>query len=158
MINLQTESEKETIELGKVIGELIQGQDAPISVCLVGEMASGKTKLSEGICSVLSGGKGFSSPTYTIMNKYDGDVYHMDAYRLTDISELDYIGFYDAYEKEHMIIEWADMLQGELIDNGLWISFSKDAEDFDKRDINIYATDEDAKKILAQLEEIYNED
>jgi len=149
-----TKNDMETIRLGEHIGSLLKQNT---SVYLIGEMASGKTQLSKGIAESMGLISQFSSPTYTIINEYKNDIstlYHMDAYRLEDVSELDYIGFYDVYKHEKMIIEWADMIMSELDDSGLLVEIRKDDNDFDKRFINIKAFD-DSIDILNKLEEIY---
>ena len=149
-----TRNDMETTSLGKEIGKLLKNNT---SVYLIGEMASGKTQLSKGIAESLGLLNKFSSPTYTIINEYKNEfntLYHMDAYRIEDISELDYIGFYDIYKNEKMIIEWADMIMSELDETGIIIEIKKDEEDFDKRIIDVKAFD-DSIDIMKKLEEIY---
>ncbi len=99
-MNIITKNDIETTKLGENIGKLLKDNT---TVYLIGEMASGKTQLSKGIAKSLGLLGEFSSPTYTIINEYKDDknlLYHMDAYRIEDISELDYIGFYDIYKKK----------------------------------------------------------
>lgn len=149
-----TRNDMETTSLGKEIGRLLKNNT---SVYLIGEMASGKTQLSKGIAESLGLLDKFSSPTYTIINEYRNDydtLYHMDAYRIEDISELDYIGFYDIYKNEKMIIEWADMIMSELDETGIIVDIKKDEQDFNKRVIDIKAFD-DSVDIIKKLEEIY---
>ena len=149
-----TRNDMETTSLGKEIGRLLKNNT---SVYLIGEMASGKTQLSKGIAESLGLLDKFSSPTYTIINEYRNDhdtLYHMDAYRIEDISELDYIGFYDIYKNEKMIIEWADMIMSELDETGIIVDIKKDEQDFNKRVIDIKAFD-DSIYIIKKLEEIY---
>ena len=149
-----TRNDIETTSLGKEIGKLLKNNT---SVYLIGEMASGKTQLSKGIAESLGLLNKFSSPTYTIINEYKNEfdtLYHMDAYRIEDISELDYIGFYDIYKNEKMIIEWADMIMSELDETGIIVDIKKDEQDFNKRVIDIKAFD-DSIDIMKKLEEIY---
>ncbi|MCQ4796330.1 tRNA (adenosine(37)-N6)-threonylcarbamoyltransferase complex ATPase subunit type 1 TsaE [Anaerofustis stercorihominis] len=149
-----TRNDMETTSLGKEIGRLLKNNT---SVYLIGEMASGKTQFSKGIAESLGLLDKFSSPTYTIINEYRNDhdtLYHMDVYRIEDISELDYIGFYDIYKNEKMIIEWADMIMSELDETGIIVDIRKDEQDFNKRVIDIKAFD-DSIDIIKKLEEIY---
>ncbi|WP_294464462.1 tRNA (adenosine(37)-N6)-threonylcarbamoyltransferase complex ATPase subunit type 1 TsaE [uncultured Anaerofustis sp.] len=149
-----TRNDIETTSLGKEIGKLLKNNT---SVYLIGEMASGKTQLSKGIAESLGLLNKFSSPTYTIINEYKNEfdtLYHMDAYRIEDISELDYIGFYDIYKNEKMIIEWADMIMSKLDETGIIVDINKDEQDFNKRVIDIKAFD-DSIDIMKKLEEIY---
>ena len=149
-----TRNDMETTSLGKEIGRLLKNNT---SVYLIGEMASGKTQFSKGIAESLGLLDKFSSPTYTIINEYRNDhdtLYHMDVYRIEDISELDYIGFYDIYKNEKMIIEWADMIMSELDETGIIVDIRKDEQDFNKRVIDIKAFN-DSIDIIKKLEEIY---
>lgn len=154
-MNIITKNDIETTKLGENIGKLLKDNT---TVYLIGEMASGKTQLSKGIAKSLGLLAEFSSPTYTIINEYKDDdnlLYHMDAYRIEDISELDYIGFYDIYKKNKMIIEWADIIMDELDNNGIIINIDKSEEDFNKRLIKIEALDDKSKEIVDKLEEMY---
>lgn len=154
-MNLVTKNDIETTKLGENIGKLLKDNT---TVYLIGEMASGKTQLSKGIANSLGLISEFSSPTYTIINEYKDEnnvLYHMDAYRIEDISELDYIGFYDIYKKNKMIIEWADMIMDELDNSGIIVNIEKSTNDFNERNINIKALDEESKDIIYKLEEMY---
>ena len=62
-----------------------------------------------------------SSPTFSIINEYSTDkdeiIYHIDLYRIEDISELDNIGFFEYIESgKTCLIEWGEMIE-ELIDS-----------------------------------------
>ncbi len=85
-------SAEETIELGRKVGSQLKGGDV-IAVC--GALGSGKTHLIKGIAA----GAGtidqrrVNSPTFVIVNEYTGgssrlDIYHIDAYRLGSIAEV----------------------------------------------------------------------
>jgi tRNA threonylcarbamoyladenosine biosynthesis protein TsaE len=61
-----------------------------------------------------------SSPTFSIINEYstnkDETIYHIDLYRIEDISELDNIGFFEYLESgKTCLIEWGEIIE-ELID------------------------------------------
>jgi len=64
-----TNRESETITLGNNIGKLLQSGDV---VALVGDLGSGKTCLVRGICNGLNCVDDISSPTFTIINEYQG--------------------------------------------------------------------------------------
>ncbi len=102
-----TGSEKETFELGILIGKALKKGDI---ITLDGDLGAGKTVLTKGICSYFNVKDYVTSPTYTIVNEYSGDVkiYHFDIYRLSEEEELYNIGFYDYLEDEGIsIVEWA---------------------------------------------------
>jgi tRNA threonylcarbamoyladenosine biosynthesis protein TsaE len=102
-----TTNEKETFDLGVSIGETLRKGDI---ITLDGDLGAGKTVLTKGICSYFNVKDYVTSPTYTIVNEYSGDIkiYHFDIYRLCEEEELYNIGFYDYLEDEGIsIVEWA---------------------------------------------------
>lgn len=152
---IKTNSSLETTLLGENFGKLLYRS---VPVYLDGEMASGKTQFTKGIAKAFGLMEHFSSPTYTIINKYENEtniLYHMDAYRIEDITELDYIGFYDIYKKDTIIIEWAQIIKDELDNIGIYIKIEKDKDDFNKRTFYFEGYDEKSKDILNKLEKQY---
>ena len=114
-------SQDETIELGRKIGSQLRGGEV-VAVC--GPLGSGKTHLIKGIAAgagAAGSGRSVNSPTFVIVNEYSGrvDIYHIDAYRLNSIAEFEMIGFDDfCYPRSVVLIEWADKIESalELID------------------------------------------
>ena len=107
-------SEKETIELGKKIASKLQ---KGMVVVLTGDLGSGKTKLTEGILTYFGLENEISSPTFTIVNEYYADslnIYHFDVYRLADIDEFYAIGGEEYFEKGVSIIEWGELIEEAL--------------------------------------------
>lgn len=112
--NYITHSEEETIQLGVSFAQsLLLGA----TVALYGDLGSGKTELIKGICSYFDVEEIVSSPTFTIINqyngKYDGDeinIYHVDLYRIKNAEELNEIGFVDCLSSpiDIKLVEWAE--------------------------------------------------
>ena len=76
-----TRSEFETIE----IAQNFESEKFPnMIICLNGELGSGKTVFTKGIANALGIDESITSPTFTIIKEYDGELplYHMDVYRL----------------------------------------------------------------------------
>lgn len=132
-----TNSEFETIELGKTIGaELQKG----MVIVLTGDLGSGKTKLTEGILTYFGLENEISSPTFTIVNEYNTpkfDIYHFDVYRLEDSDEFYAIGGDEYFEKGVCIIEWGELISDVLPKEYVKINFSRDLENENKRNIEI---------------------
>lgn len=130
-------SEKETIELGKKIAsKLTKG----MVIVLTGDLGSGKTKLTEGILTYFGLENEISSPTFTIVNEYYTDslnLYHFDVYRLADIDEFYAIGGEEYFEKGASIIEWGELIEDALPHDYVKINFSRDLENETVRKINI---------------------
>ena len=106
-----TKSPEETISLGKKIsGSLKQGD----IVSLIGELGSGKTTLIQGICKGLGVKRYVTSPTFVLVNIYQGrvPVYHLDLFRLRGVQDLEGIGYEDyLYGRGIALIEWAEKIR-----------------------------------------------
>ena len=105
-----TKSDKETICLGNKLGALLSEGDV---VALVGDLGSGKTWFSKGLALGLGVGADtvIPSPSFALVNEYEGryTFYHMDLYRLEDLSEVLYAGLEEyLYSGGVAVMEWAD--------------------------------------------------
>ncbi len=82
----------------------------PKVICLRGELGAGKTAFTRGFARAFGIEKGVSSPTFTLMHRYEGSVKldHYDLYRLNDFEELLDIGFEDETASGISLIEWPD--------------------------------------------------
>lgn len=78
-----------------------------------GELGAGKTTLIKSICRHLHVEEYTSSPTFAIVNTYQGSdqtIYHFDLFRLRDVHELEAIGFSEyADSGNYLFIEWPDL-------------------------------------------------
>jgi tRNA threonylcarbamoyladenosine biosynthesis protein TsaE len=82
-----------------------------------GAMGSGKTTFIKYICKVLGVTAGISSPTFSLVNEYEGSngsvVYHFDFYRIKDIQEAYDIGYEEYFYSGHYcFIEWPEKIPG----------------------------------------------
>jgi tRNA threonylcarbamoyladenosine biosynthesis protein TsaE len=110
------DSVEKTIALGEKIGKLVNSQDI---ICLIGELGTGKTHITKGIAKGLGIKEHITSPTFNIVNEYDGrlKLYHFDVYRVNDPDEIYAIGFDEYIFSDGVsIIEWANYIE-ELIPN-----------------------------------------
>ena len=88
----ETASTAETTQLGRTLGERLQPGD---TVLLIGDLGAGKTCFIQGLCSGLGVEEPVTSPTFTLINEYQGrlPVAHFDLYRLNDPESVLDIGF-----------------------------------------------------------------
>ena len=136
-MEIVTNSENETIELGKKIAPQLKRGDI---VVLSGDLGSGKTKFTEGILTYFGLENEISSPTFTIVNEYhtsEVPIYHFDVYRLSDIDEFYAIGGEEYFDKGISIIEWGEMIEDILPDDYIKVTFERSYEEENKRIINI---------------------
>lgn len=106
----QTASPEETHALGFRCGQLAHAGDF-IACC--GTLGAGKTTFVQGFAEGLGVGDEHyvRSPTFTLMQEYRGrlPLYHFDFYRLTDVVEVQNIGFEDYLDGAGVVlVEWAD--------------------------------------------------
>lgn len=93
----------------------------PSVVAFTGELGAGKTTFIKYLCRHLGYEGEVTSPTFTIMNCYEGKfpIYHYDMYRIKGADALYDIGYYDFEDSGISLIEWSenvtDGLEGDLI-------------------------------------------
>lgn len=128
-MKIESYSEEETIEIGKMLGFEAKRGDI---FCLVGDISAGKTHLAKGFSEGLLIEDTISSPTFTIVNTYDSgrmNFFHFDVYRLENPSELENIGYEEYfYSNGVCLIEWADMIKDYIPENAIWVTIEKDLE------------------------------
>lgn len=135
----ETNSPEETHALGKKLGEnALPGE----VYTLVGDLGVGKTVLTQGIADGLQITEPICSPTFTIVQVYEEGrmpFYHFDVYRISDIEEMDEIGYEDYFYGEGLtMIEWANLIEEILPAKRREITIEKDLEKgFDYRKITI---------------------
>ena len=113
-MKIYIENVEKTIELGFLIGSLLQNGDM---VCLDGDLGAGKTHLSKGIAKGLDIDEEITSPNFTIVQEYEGRIplYHFDVYRIADSEEMYNIGFDDYLNRNGaIVIEWSEIIRDIL--------------------------------------------
>lgn len=138
MINIETHSFEETVEFGISLGAKLGSGDI---ICLSGDLGTGKTALTNGIAKSLGINSYITSPTFTIVNEYDGrlPLYHFDVYRISDPDEMFEIGFEEYISGDGItIIEWGEQIYEILPKEIIKINIKKNLEKgFDVREISI---------------------
>ena len=130
---------EDTFALGQKIGELVKPGTV---ISLVGDLGVGKTVFTQGLAKGLGITEPVNSPTFTIVQVYDGGrlpFYHFDVYRIGDIEEMDEIGYEDYFYGEGVcLIEWADLIREILPEQMCRVTIEKDLEKgFDYRKITL---------------------
>lgn len=104
-------------------------------------MGVGKTVFSKGFAEGLGITEPITSPTFTIVQVYDGEkpLYHFDMYRIEDPDELEMIGYEDYFYGQGVcLVEWANNVSDVIPKEAIWIDIEKDLEKgFDYRKITI---------------------
>ena len=136
---IETNSEKETYELGFKMGQSVKAGQV---YTLVGDLGVGKTVFTKGLAAGLGIEEPVSSPTFTIVQVYEEGrlpFYHFDVYRIGDVEEMDEIGFDDyIYGDGVSLIEWANLIEEILPEKRTEIIIEKDLKNgFEFRRITV---------------------
>ena len=101
---------EETVALGEALGRAARAGDL---ICLWGELGAGKTQLAKGIARGLGIDATVNSPTFILMNEYQGrlPLFHVDLYRLADAADALAGGVVDERQADGVtIVEWPERM------------------------------------------------
>ena len=136
---IETYSAKETFDFGEKLALNAKSGDV---FTLEGDLGCGKTVFSQGFAKGLDVKDNICSPTFTIIQEYYSGrlpFYHFDVYRISDVEEMDEVGFDDyVYRDGVCLIEWANIIEEILPKNRIEVVIEKDLEKgFDYRKITV---------------------
>lgn len=98
----------ETAEIATIVAPSLRLGDI---VLLTGELASGKTYFVKALAKTLGSTDYVTSPTYTIANFYNirtGSLLHVDAYRLSSLTEFRDLGLEEFLPESITVVEWGE--------------------------------------------------
>ena len=111
----RTASEAETEALGEALGRTLSPGAV---VAFTGDLGAGKTAFTRGLARGLGIGERVTSPTFTIVNEYEGGrlpLFHFDMYRLGSSDELFDIGWEDYLRRGGVCaVEWSEKVSDAL--------------------------------------------
>ena len=126
--------------LPEIAAEIISLSDDSRIFLFYGEMGAGKTTLIKAICEYLGVTEPATSPTFSIVNEYEGrdnKIFHFDFYRLKNETEALDMGYEEYfYSGAYCFIEWPEKIPNLLPEH--YIS------------IRIEVTDENSRQITAE--------
>ena len=130
---LESHSERETEQLAQELaGQLRPGE----VLALEGDLGAGKTAFTRGLARGLGFDGRVQSPTFTIVNEYEGGrlpLFHFDLYRLGSPEELFDIGWEDYLERCGVCaVEWSQN-GGDCIEPTRRITITRGADDNARR-------------------------
>ncbi len=117
----------------KVAKEILEQLGNPPKVmAMYGQIGAGKTTLVQEICRQLKVEEPVTSPTFALVNQYQGSsstIYHLDLYRLEQLEEALQMGIEEyLYEKNYCFIEWPELVEDLLPEDSLRISIEADSD------------------------------
>jgi len=146
----ESNSEQETLNAGRSLaGRLAPGS----TVCLDGDLGTGKTVFARGFAAGLGIAGPVTSPTFTLVNSYEGrlpdgsgrTLHHFDLYRINDPEELFGIGWDEYFDGEALcLVEWPERAGGMLPEDRLRVGIRRGSSHPDHRIITIRMEGRDA--------------
>lgn len=125
-----TNGEGETEDLGAwLAGRLSPGA----VIAFTGDLGAGKTAFTRGLARGLGITDRVTSPTFTIVNEYEGGrmpLFHFDMYRLGSSDELFDIGWEDYLARGGVCaVEWSERVEEALPEDAVTVSFARCPEE-----------------------------
>lgn len=115
-----THSAAETEALGERLAARLTGGEV---IAYTGDLGAGKTAFTRGLARGLDITDRVTSPTFTIVNEYEGGrlpLFHFDMYRLSSSDELYDIGWEDYLARGGVCaVEWSEIVSDALEENEL---------------------------------------
>lgn len=120
-------SAEETFNIGKMLArQAVPGQILALS----GDLGVGKTVFTKGFAAGLGITDPVSSPTFTILQIYEGGrlpLYHFDVYRIEDPEEMEEVGLDEyLFGQGVCLIEWAEKIAEILPESTRIVRIRKD--------------------------------
>ena len=122
-------SEAET----EALGEQLAAALSPGSVVAYrGGLGMGKTAFTRGLARGLGCRSRVTSPTFTIVNEYEGPtpLFHFDMYRLASSEDLFDIGWEDYLARGGVCaVEWSEHAGGAFEEEPIWVDIRRGERD-----------------------------
>lgn len=118
-------SPEETERIGETLGKTLRPGSV---VAYRGGLGMGKTAFTRGLARGLGCAGRVTSPTFTIVNEYDGPtpLFHFDMYRLADADALFDIGWEDYLDRGGVCaVEWSEQVEDALPEDTVTVSLAR---------------------------------
>jgi tRNA threonylcarbamoyladenosine biosynthesis protein TsaE len=121
-----THSPEETRALGGRLADALKGGEV---VAFTGDLGAGKTAFVSGMAQALGVDERVTSPTFTIVNEYEGGrlpLFHFDMYRLGSADELFHIGWEDYLARNGVCaVEWSENVEEAIEGDAIRVSITR---------------------------------
>lgn len=132
MIQLKIDS---LSELDHVAEQIISSLGGRNVVLFRGGMGAGKTTLISRIVALLGSEDTVTSPTFALVNEYEGDeglIYHFDFYRIDKVEEVFDLGYEEYfYSGDLCLVEWPEKIEALIPDDVMIVKI--EVEDDEER-------------------------
>ena len=124
-MDIVSKSHQDTHEWGKRLAALLKSGDV---IALIGDLGTGKTTFTQGVCAGLDVTHVVTSPSFSLIQEYEGrlPVFHFDFYRLESVDEIEDLDI-DGYliAGGVCIIEWAERGEPLLPEDRISVMFDR---------------------------------
>mgnify|MGYP000814450756 FL=1 len=125
-------STQETEAIGEELAQKLRGGDV---LAFTGSLGMGKTAFTRGLARGLGCRGRVTSPTFTIVNEYEGrtPLFHFDMYRLGSSDELFDIGWEDYLDRGGVCaVEWSERVDDAMPADTLWVDIARGTDESDR--------------------------
>lgn len=123
-ISVNSNSEEETIKIAERFSEVVKIGDF---ICLEGTLGMGKSVFARGFIQYQADADEVPSPTFTLVQSYEGknyDIFHYDLYRIKNAEEIFEIGMEDMMFEGVSLVEWPSKMTTYLPNNRIEITIN----------------------------------
>ncbi|HJB69625.1 tRNA (adenosine(37)-N6)-threonylcarbamoyltransferase complex ATPase subunit type 1 TsaE [Flavonifractor sp. An10] len=129
-MELLSHSPEDTEDIGARLAEQLEPGAV---VAFTGDLGAGKTAFTRGLARGLGIPDRITSPTFTIVNEYEGGrlpLFHFDMYRLGSADELFDIGWEDYLRRGGVCaVEWSENIADALEEDAVRVDIRRGASD-----------------------------
>lgn len=142
--------------LGRALGGALRvAGSGALVIGIEGELGAGKTTLVSGVLAGVGIQGAIRSPTYTLIEPYEGaglQLYHIDLYRLSGAREVEALGIRDLLdERAVLLIEWPSRGAGALPTEDLSIAIEYQGSGAQRRLLRAHAHSSAGDKLLEHI-------
>lgn len=139
--NYLSESLEQTKKLANQISQIIENGDV---VTLSGDLGTGKTTISQILIKNITGDENVTSPTFNIVQTYEGKnkkIWHLDLYRIEEERDVYELAIEEMLDDGIVIIEWPEVADNLLPTDRLEVELSY-CQEKGKRRISVRSKNE----------------
>ena len=129
-----TQSREETCRLGERLAAVLTPGTV---VAFTGDLGAGKTAFVSGMARELGIDERVTSPTFTIVNEYEGGrmpLFHFDMYRLSSAEELFDIGWEDYLARGGICaVEWSEHVAEAIEADAIRVDIARGEREDERR-------------------------
>lgn len=132
-----THSPEQTRQLGARLAKALKPGAV---VAFTGDLGAGKTAFVSGMAQGLGVRERVTSPTFTIVNEYEGPtpLFHFDMYRLSGSEDLFDIGWEDYLSRGGVCaVEWSEQVADALPEGTVYVTLTRHPEHDGWRSITV---------------------